>query len=127
MLRRRLTMLGRARHFENLLVVVNQWRVWGSMELICSKCGSDVTPLLCISTPLLTPRTPRIISSQYLDQGFALDFSISFTNHPGSTPGRCLMYDREAFKPLATSDQYPASAIKDLPPAGLEPSVAESA
>jgi hypothetical protein len=31
--------------------------------------------------------------------------------------GRCLMHDRKLSSPLATGDQYPASIIRDLPPA----------
>jgi hypothetical protein len=37
------------------------------------------------------------------------------------------MYDRKLSGPLSTGDQHLASALKDLPPADLELSVAESA
>jgi hypothetical protein len=88
MLRRRLTLLERAGHFEDCGGRKSVGVCLGSMELICSKCGSDATPLPCIfdslfSRPALQRiKSPLRISTKALPQ----TFQFSSPTTPGSTP-----------------------------------------
>src|SRR5271154_4271127 len=78
-----------------------------AMELICSKCGSDATPLPCIfdsssHAPHSTNHIAPSISTKALPQTFSIH------QLPRIYSGKCLMYDRKLSSPLAIGDQVPS-------------------